>query len=238
MIDTTYDVRSDAHGKDPDSKSATLRRYHQLLWSKPLPNGAVFTLEDTRPDAYLYHHSDLGEFFLASDAVMATFSVKPLVTQLPAIDIETFQTLGYTIGGMMIFPGDKVDRKMTINGARGFHPKIADRFDLTVECIRRHYADQGSPLTDVIGRYRDFFALFEDFAGYVDFFLLDDLVTTDRDEVRFFMPFDDFRSRAVPTDIATYMEFRRRSMCFIEARNCRIRDWSDARQGVPPAASS
>jgi hypothetical protein len=242
MIDTTYDARTDAHGKDPDSKSATLRRYHRLLWSKPLPNGAVFTLGDTTPGAYLHHRSELGEFFLASDSVMPTFSrweqVKPVVIQLPEADIETFQTLGYTIGGMMLFPGNRVDGKMTINGARGFTRRIADRFDLTLECIRRHYAEQASPLADVLGRYRDFFGLFEDFAGYVDFFLLDDLVAPGRGEVRFFMPFDDFTSRAVPADVATYMEFRRRSMCFIEARNRRIRDWSDARQGFARSGES
>ncbi|MBI4939658.1 MAG: hypothetical protein HY830_02790 [Actinobacteria bacterium] len=231
MIDITYDVRADANGKDPDSHSATLRRYHKLLWSKPLPNGADFTLSATRPGTYLHHHSDLGEFFLASDSVMQTFSrwelTKHLVSQLPEVDITTFQTLGYTIGGMMIFPGNRVDAKMTINGARGFTRRIADRFDLTLECIRRHYDGQHSPLTDVLARYRDFFALFEDFPGYVDFFLLDDLVTPDGRDIRFFMPFDDFVFPAVPRDVASYMEFRRRSMCFMEARNRRILNWCE-----------
>lgn len=36
-IDISYDVRTDAHGKDPDSANAVLRRYHKLLWSKKLP---------------------------------------------------------------------------------------------------------------------------------------------------------------------------------------------------------
>ena len=36
------------------------------------------------------------------------------------------------------------------------------------------------------------------------------------------MPFEDFSSPAVPRDVATYMEFRRRSMLFVEARNRRI----------------
>ncbi len=35
-IDTTFDFRTDAGGKDPDSRP-TLRRYRQILWSKPLP---------------------------------------------------------------------------------------------------------------------------------------------------------------------------------------------------------
>ncbi len=43
------------------------------------------------------------------------------------------------------------------------------RFDLTLECIRRHYLDEPSPLSDTLAWYADFFGLFGDFAGYVDF---------------------------------------------------------------------
>lgn len=74
MVDITYDVRTDARGKDPDSHSPTLRAYHKLLWSKPLPSGAPFLLVDTTPGVYLHHRSELGEFQLASDSVMQTFS--------------------------------------------------------------------------------------------------------------------------------------------------------------------
>jgi hypothetical protein len=38
---------------------------------------------------------------------------------------------------------------------------------LTLECIRRHYLDEPSPLSDTLARYADFFGLFGDFAGYV-----------------------------------------------------------------------
>lgn len=73
LIDTTFDVRTDAGGKDPDQHSGTLRRYHQLLWSKPLPSGVLFDLDDTVLGEYLVHRSALGEFFLASDAVIPTW---------------------------------------------------------------------------------------------------------------------------------------------------------------------
>jgi hypothetical protein len=36
------------------------------------------------------------------------------------------------------------------------------------------------------------------------------------------MPFDNFRTPAAPKDLETYMEYRRRSVEFIEARNHRI----------------
>jgi hypothetical protein len=70
-IDITFDFRSDTPpGEDPDARSPTLRRYHQLLWSKPLPSGARFELDIITPHAYLHHRSELGEFVLASDSVI------------------------------------------------------------------------------------------------------------------------------------------------------------------------
>ena len=74
----------------------------------------------------------------------------------------------------------------------------------------------------MLSRYGDFFALFDDFRGYVSFFLLDDLVNDDL-SVKFFMPFDDFKPPPVPKDVGTYREYRRRSIEFIEARNHRIK---------------
>ncbi len=56
VIDTTIDVRTDAQGKDPDQSSPTLRRYHQLLWSKPLPHRSTLRAgHDTRPN--LHHRA-------------------------------------------------------------------------------------------------------------------------------------------------------------------------------------
>ena len=93
---------------------------------------------------------------------------------------------------------------MTINGARGFHPRIKDRFDLTLECIRRHYLDEPSPLSDTLARYADFFGLFGDFAGYVDFFHLQDLVNEVTSTVKFFMPFEDFTASPLPGTLDVY----------------------------------
>ena len=93
----------------------------------------------------------------------------------------------------MVFPANRVDGKMTINQRRvDVTTRIKDRFDLTVECIRRHYLEEPSPLSDTLARYADFFGLFGDFAGYVDFFHLQDLVNEDTSTVKFFMPFEDF----------------------------------------------
>ena len=148
-IDITFDFRFDTpKGKDPDAVSPTLRRYHQLLWSKPLPGGVVFKLGDTTPGVYLHHKSEVGEFRLSSDAVIPTFSsaerLSGILDQIPKGEVDKFNRICYTIGGMPLFPQNRIGRGITLNGARGFHPRIKDRFDLNLECIRRHYGNAQS----------------------------------------------------------------------------------------------
>lgn len=222
-IDIAFDFRSDSNGKDPDKASPTLRRYHKHLWAKALPGGAAFDLSDSKANCYLYHHSALGEFFLASDSVIPTFDVKSIASLIPEEEIDAFNTISYTIGGMMVFPGNRIDKKMTINGARGFHPRIKDRFDLTLECIRRHYVKEASPLTEALQRYSDFLRLFGDFTGYVEFFLLNDLLIDNSLEVKISEPFDNFQSCPIPKDVDQYRVYRDTQVAFINARNSRIR---------------
>ncbi|MGV8885300.1 MAG: DUF6994 family protein [Microbacteriaceae bacterium] len=229
-FDENFDMRSDTPaGKDPDQHSPTLRRYQQLLWSKPLPSGAVFTLDTSVKSRYLHHTSELGEFFLASDAATRTFvkvsKAAPVISQISAEDREKFSRQGYTIGGIMVFPGNRIGRQPTINGARGMHPKIADRLDLTLESIRRHYLGESSPLEVVLSRYANFFALFENFRGYVDFFLLQDLVSDDYSEVRFFAPFDNFTTPPIPQTLEEYESYREKTLAYVAARNARIAAW-------------
>ena len=226
-INIHFDFRSDTPtGKDPDSFSPTLRSYHKLLWSKALPNGKLFELTDTKDKAYLYHCSDLGEFFLSSDSAIHSFSkwasMAHIMSQFKNGEVEAFKSLGYTIGGMMIFPGNRIDGKATINGARGFHPLIKDRIDLTLECIRRYYNNELSPLQDTLSRYCDFFALFDNFKGYVNFFLLNDLVSKDYSEIQFFIPFKNFKTPAVPKTFDAYCEYKELAMSFVNRRNQRI----------------
>ena len=145
-----------------------------------------------------------------------------ITSQFAEQENEEFMTIAYTIGAMMVFPANRINNMQTINGARGFNQAIADRLDLTLECIRRYYLDQASPLDKTLARYTDFFRLFDDFRGYVDFFLLQDLVTNNYQSIKFFMPFVNFEPPATPRDVDTYREFRHRSIAFIKARNKRI----------------
>jgi hypothetical protein len=221
-IDVTFDFRSDTPpGRDPDALSPRLRAYHKLLWSKPLPNGVVFQLDDTTSNVYLHHRSAMGEYFLSSDSVIPTFRKDSCIArfrnQMSADELEDFLRISYTIGGMMVFPGNRIDGRATINGARGLHPRIKDRFDLTVECIRRHYNTEPSPLSETLARYSRFFGLFRDFTGYVEFFLLKDLVTEDCSAVRFFIPFEGFNCSPLPNGLESYRSYKKYAIEFIQS---------------------
>ncbi|RLA39701.1 MAG: hypothetical protein DRR42_26800 [Gammaproteobacteria bacterium] len=223
-IDITYDFRQDTpEGKDPDSYSKVLRQYHKQLWSKALPSGEPFQLSDTIAGHYLHHKSVVGEFSLSSDAVIPTFrwnkQIQAIITKS---ELEAFNAQGYTIGGMMIFPRNQIDGKWTINQARGCTQSIGDRFDLTLECIRRHYINGKSPLTNVLARYTTFFNLFADFRGYVEFFLLQDLVSDDYSTVHISQPYDNFSGSPIPINITEYRAYKNNALTFISARNQRI----------------
>jgi hypothetical protein len=122
---------------------------------------------------------------------------------------------------MMVFPGNQIERKWTINQARGCIKSINDRFDLTVECIRRHYLGEWSPLDNTFGRYPEFFTLFSDFAGFVEFFHLHDIVD-EAQQVRFFMAFDGFVVDPRPTTVDGWRSYRDLASEFLRARNRRI----------------
>ena len=235
LIDTALDSRTDAEGKDPDIASPTLREYHRLLWSKALPGGEVFDLNTSRPRAYLHHKSDLGEFFLSSDTVVPTFRsyrrMATIIDQIPTAELDEFQLLNHTIGGALVFPGERREGTQTINQARGRNGQIADRLDLTLEAIRLHYAGEPNILSKSLTAYDDFFRLFATFKGYVDFFLLQDAVSANYGSVEFFLPADEPAMRALPTDVKMWRFYRDRATAFVKARNRRIDNWARVNLG-------
>lgn len=227
QIDTTFDFHVDTpKGKDPDAFSPKLRRYHRLLWSKPLPSGRMFNLVEGGPKAYLYHGSHLGEYNLASDAITHTYrhtkAMSAIIQQIPWSEMDAFYSASSTIGAYTVFPKNKIGNKMTINQARGVNHKIKDRFDITLECIRLHYLGKGNPLSDTLIRNNDFFRLFGNFSGYVEFFLLQDLVSTDYSAVNFHLPFTGFTTPPLPRDLAEYKAYKENVLRFVAARNQRI----------------
>lgn len=231
-IDTTFDFRSDSHGKDPDAHSATLRKYHRYLWSKRLPNGEQLDLEEI--SSTLVYRFNMQTLKFGSDSIsnsyIGTKKVAHLIDEVAHSEFEEFRNEGSTIGGYLIFPSEREGGKMTINGARGFNNKIADRFDLTLECIRLHYQRLEHPLEDTFSSPINgfFFSLFRNFHGYVDFFFLQDLVDENYDSVKFFTEINEpFESSPIPETAAEYRVYKKATLDFVRKRNSRIIDWTN-----------
>ena len=89
-----------------------------------------------------------------------------------------------TIGGFIVFP--RVTN--SINTRRGnYTGVIKDRFDLTLECIRRayqygnFYKNDFNPLFGISEEEKEFFKMFGTFEKYIDFFLLNSWVEEDKE---------------------------------------------------------
>jgi len=231
ILDTTFDFSTDSGGKDVDSHSKTLKQYHKILWSKKLPSGEILHLTDNDSKRYLVFNGADGDHYLSSDSIANTFrhrrgKISSVISQIDPTLVDTFYALNYTMGAYILFPGNRIDSQATINAQRGFNYYISDRFDLTLECIRRHYLHLESPLSAVLKRYDSFFQLFGNFRGYVDFFLLNDLVNAEYSEVLFFTNDEPiFGTSPLPKDVSSYLAYREGSMSFVRLRNQRISDW-------------
>jgi hypothetical protein len=229
LVNIEYDFRADSNGGDVDKYSATLRKYHKILWSKPLPNGNYFSLDDSKDDVYLCYKTESQEYFLSSDSIVHTYyrwkRTENIIKQIPENEINDFLNIAYTIGGYIIFPSNKVNNLSTINMERGTNQKIDDRFDLTLECIRRYYDGEKSPLAETLERYDNFFKLFIDFKSYCDFFLLQDLTLENYKKIKFFLPFDEFQVGQYPKNIEDYYKYKINSIEFNKNRNKRIKEY-------------
>lgn len=249
VFDTSFDYKTDESRKakrgksgglgDPDANSVRLRADHELLWTKEFCSGDRFapSASLTRSNEYLIFTDSSGaRHCYGSDAITASYTkwMRPqsLVDAIAGLSYEQrarYLDPPYTIGSAMIWPVRNKDRP-TINQARGTRSLISDRIDLTLECIRRHYAGEPeSPLADVINAYADFFALFgqreKGFRCFVDFFHFQDLVTPDYDDIRFFLPFDNFQRRGTPATTEEYVEYRENVLEFINKRGQRMAKW-------------
>ena len=226
MIDITFDFRTDSKGRDPDTYSPTLNAYHRALWSKKLPNGEVMDLQSKGAPFVL----SWKDFYFTSDTIiveMRSLKNQRIIDQARE-KVEDFEEVyehllcrSYSIGSMIIFPV----HVNSMNQRRGMNILIADRWDLTLECIRRHYAGEESPLTKVIEQDRAFYDLFVDFKGYVDFFFLQDCVSEDYSSVNIWMGDASFRKSGLPETVEDYFRFLLKEHIFLDKRNRRIQDY-------------
>lgn len=228
MIDTTFDFRTDTpKGKDPDKYSKTLKAYHQILWSRELPNGEVMKLEHSQ-DPYCY--LTWKDYDFGSDSIIVELRYQKYKRVLDQVahevgDIEAYYEnlirRSYTIGGMIIFP----KHPNSMNQRRGTCGKISDRWDLTLECIRKYYIGEDSPLRKVMEDDKPFYDLFVDFKGYVDYFFLQDCVANDYSEVSIWCGDATFEKSGLPETVDDYFKFIYKEHDFLDKRNARIKEY-------------
>lgn len=230
MIDVNFDFQREAGYRDSDRYSPTLREYHRLLWSRELPCGKYFNLEYA-PNNCLKTVVNGVTLILSSDRAVASFirnkKVLAFIDTMDKDAVTQFKSLTDTIGGIVIWPANRIDGKMTINGARGFSRQISDRLDLTMECIRLYYLDLQSPLYETLKRYDSFFKLFVSFRGFIDFFLLNDYVSSDYTKCIIAPPQNyNFCSCSVPANVKEYTEYMRVTSDLVRQRNNRIEQFA------------
>ena len=208
---------------DPDSKSKTLQRYHQILYSKPLPNGDIMKLDIGNGADYLIWNN----FRFGSDSIITSFRyvrnkelIQRVAESLPDYKkfFEDYIHKSYTIGGEIFFP----KMKGGINQSRGCNPFIKDRWDLTLECIRKYYNNETSPLYSVLSNNKEFFDLFVNFKEYVDFFYLQDCVNDDYTQVKFWLGNGEFKYYPLPKTVQEYFLWIENELDFVMKRNKRI----------------
>tara|TARA_Y100001935_G_scaffold236858_1_gene221888 strand:- start:460 stop:708 length:249 start_codon:yes stop_codon:yes gene_type:complete len=71
-------------------------------------------------------------------------------------------------------------------------------------------------------RNANFFKLFLDFKGYINFFLLQDLVEEDYAAIKFWSNFDNFETAPLPNNKEEYLSYMSELLRFVKARNQRI----------------
>lgn len=215
-------------GPDPDSKSPMARRIHQLLWSRELPNGETMILEDGRSRFYLKWK----DICFGSDSIIVSFRYdrnRPFLRKLEEFlpdyhgFMEDYLHRACNIGGVMLFPSFQ----WCLNQARGCSRRISDRWDLTLECIRRYYLGESSPLDKCLNHptNRYFFSLFLDFKGFVDFFFLQDCVTEDYSNVKLWLETSLFEVNPIPKTVEDYLSFIGKELDFVSKRNRRIEEF-------------
>ena len=68
--------------------------------------------------------------------------------------------------------------------------------------------------------------MFDNFKGYIDFFLLNDLVD-ENENIKFYLPFDNFKTKPTFADVQEYLTYKKGVMDFIKARNKRIDNYAN-----------
>ena len=225
---------------DPDQDCEELGRAHCDLWSKKRTLGTLFWNPGNKLETeikgirYVFKPDSITNSFRKSNRLIPGKGITPSVLINSFGDetkdlLDKYIEVDYSIGSSIIFPIQIGDKKIkrTMNQARGCNHLIQDRFDYTLECIKRYYEKNNeNPLKKDIIESEDFFNLFADFKEYVSFFFLDDLID-ENGNVKSFTDKIDFNSSPLPLEKEKYNRYIFNSTEFIKARNTRIDKFID-----------
>ena len=165
---------------------------------------------------------------VSSDTIATSHSgyaeIRPLHAGLPDQYRNYIENTFYRMAGFIVFPV----HPQSVNQLRGW--RLRDRFDLTLECIRRHYTGEAHPLADVMTQNARFFGLFGSghtgFLRYVEFFHLQWLVVDG--SVRWFdgsLATPDLDAPRLPATADRYRAYLDSVVEFTDDRTERIRTW-------------
>ena len=167
---------------DPDAFSERLYDFYETIW-----NSQRQKLNLNLPEVQKVWNGQAWELVgvadkslrLGTDSVMSIYwhrcDMRGFIAQLIEAKGDDFKHFirdylqdANTTGGFMLFPR----HRQSLNQARGVNAVINDRFDFTLECIRRNYLQQDNPLQAALDNDKAFFDSFGTFEKYVDFFCL------------------------------------------------------------------
>lgn len=219
---------------DPDKYCKELGETHCILWSSKKTLGILKWNSLNKLKSFINGI----EFIFTPDSIVNSFYNSKRIIKGKGIKesdwirslskmtqdiIKDYRNIDYTIGSSIIFPISINGKSIgwTMNKARGCSSKIHDRFDYTLECIKRYYEENiDNPLQSAIEKSSLFFNLFKSFNEYVDFFFLNDLVD-EKGNVISFTDKIDFSSPFPKTE-EEYIKYLDNTIRFVNKRNERI----------------
>lgn len=232
---------SSGNKRDPDKYSKELGQAHCELWSGRGKLGVLtwnplnrLTATTNSGVELILTPDSITNGFIDSERTIGDKKEKELIKEYgDGVQklINKYVNTDYTIGSSIVFPisinGEKI--RWTMNIARGLNYKVHDRFDYTLECIKRFYEGNiDNPLQSALERSRKFFEIFTSFEDYVHFFFLDDLID-ENGNVKSFTDIVDFSS-PFPMTKEEYIKYLTKTMEFVEKRNTRISNWIEQNQ--------
>lgn len=236
---------------DPDSYSPELyTSLFELIERKQLPNGNQLNLKKLKysiqakvvtPD-----NAELFTTILTSDYIgpSKNWANTPTRKQSPDFtlaQISAFLWDSRKLGGHLLLPRaieipDKgVLRGTTINQQRGGAGGLYDRFDLILLDLKNWYAKRHCYLLTSFTLYQLWLEQFIDFAGFIEFYQLDDFVKiidgeyviknlwpNEKLPTTYFKDEDATAIKAIPQTHDEYQVYVDHSIAVLQARNARI----------------